>query len=293
MMLAYFWLMSKEWEMDENNFVEITLQTIRRADRIISVYQNFVCGTSSEKKIKKHMLLCTVSVITFFDKAANNVIIIWKRHYVEVLKEELNFTSTYVPARLTKDQLLVHHINTLTKINVKLINVNCLHFIGCQNYTNVLINRVLYQIQVTALLPFFLSILYLLLQLSKIMLWSTVKLLLAIATSIIFGPLKTLPRSSKSCDCVTLRVLKYLLSTFLLYTPHCHMILSKQKCCLWSTGVSTESQNLTSVLHLRQDFLATRNVTRIDVGLARSYVKLLLSSWKTYMCNLMAWYINK
>ena len=33
----------------------------------------------------------------------------------------------------------------------KLINVNCLHFIGCQNYTNVLINHVLYQIQVTAL----------------------------------------------------------------------------------------------------------------------------------------------
>ena len=165
----------------------------------------------------------------------------------------------------------------------KLINVNCLHFIGCQNYTNVLTNRVLYQILVTALLPFFLSILHLLLQLSKIMLWSTVKLLLAIVMSIIFGPLKTLPRSSKSCDCVTFRVLKYLLSTFLLYTPHCHMIWSKQKCCLWSTGVSTESQNLTSVLHLRQDFLAARNMTHIDVGLARSYVKLLLSSWKTYM----------
>ena len=69
------------------------------------------------------------------------------------------------------------------------------------------------------------------------------------------------------------------------------MILSKQKCCLWSTGVSTQRQHLTSVLHLRQDSLATRNMTRIDVGLARSYVKLLLSSWKTYMCNLMAWYI--
>ena len=136
----------------------------------------------------------------------------------------------------------------------KLINVNCLHFIGCQNYTNVLINRVLYQTQVTALLPFCLSILNLLLQLSKIMLWSTVKLLLTIVMSIIFGPLKTLPRSSKSYDCVTFRVLKYLLSTFLLYTPHCHMILSKQKCCLWSTGVSTESQNLTYVLHLRQNF---------------------------------------
>ena len=95
--------------------------------------------------------------------------------------------------------------------------------------------------------------------------------------SIIFGPLKTLQRSSKSCDCVTFRVLKYLLSNFLLYTHHCRMILSKLKCCLWSTGVSTESQTLTSSLHLRQGFLATRNMTRIDVGLARSYVKLSLS----------------
>ena len=127
-----------------------------------------------------------------------------------------------------------------------------------KNYTNALINHVLYQIQVTALLPFFLSILHLLLQLSKIMLWSTVKLLLAIVLWIIFGQYKTLPRSSKSCDCVTFRVLEYLLSTFLLYTPHCHMILSNQKYCLWSIGVSTESQNLTSVLHLRQDFFSNK-----------------------------------
>ena len=136
----------------------------------------------------------------------------------------------------------------------KLINVNCLHFIGCQNYTSVLINHVLYEIQVTALLSFFRSILHLLLQLSKIMLLSTVKLLLAKVMSIIFGPLKTLPRSSKNCDCVTFGVLGYLLSTFLLYTPHCHMILSKQKCCLLSTGVSIEKQKRTSVLQLRQGF---------------------------------------
>ena len=105
----------------------------------------------------------------------------------------------------------------------KLINVNCLHFIGCQNYTNVLINRVSYQIQVTALLPFFLSILHLLLQLSKIMLWSTVKLLLAIVMSIIFGPLKTLPRSSKSCDCVTFQgsqVSSFDFSTLYTSLPH-------------------------------------------------------------------------
>ena len=123
----------------------------------------------------------------------------------------------------------------------KLINVNCLHSIGCQNYTHVLINHVVYQIQVTALLPFFRSLLHLLWQLSKIMLKSTVKLLLAIVMSINFGPLKTLPRPSKSCDCVTFGVLRYLLSTLLLYIHHCHMILSKQKCCLLSTCVSTES----------------------------------------------------
>ena len=49
-----------------------------------------------------------------------------------------------------------------------------------------------------------------------------------------------------------------------------YLILSKQKCCFLSTGVSTESKKRTSVLQLRQDFLATRNMTRINVGLARS-----------------------
>ena len=83
-----------------------------------------------------------------------------------------------------------------------------------------------------------------------------------------FWSIKTLPRSSKSCDIVTFGVFRYLLLTFLLYTPHCHVILSKQKCCLLSTGVSTESQKHTSVLQLRQGFLATRNMTRINVGLA-------------------------
>ena len=55
------------------------------------------------------------------DKAANYVIIIvLSSYYVEVLKGELNSTNTYVPAQLTKDQLLVHHIKNLTKINVKI-----------------------------------------------------------------------------------------------------------------------------------------------------------------------------
>ena len=96
---------------------------------------------------------------------------------------------------------------------------------------------------------------FVLLQLSKIMLSNTVKLHLAIVMYIILVHKKTtLLRSSKSCDCVTFRVFKYLFSTFPLYTPHCQLILSKQKCCLLLTGVSTESQKHTSVLQTKRAF---------------------------------------
>ena len=79
---------------------------------------------------------------------------------MDVLKGELNSTSTYVPAQLTKDERLFYHINTLTKINVTIDNVNGLHFIGCQSYTKVLLNHASYQILATALLPFFQSTLH-------------------------------------------------------------------------------------------------------------------------------------
>ena len=193
---------------------------------------------------------------------------------MEVLKGEFNFTSTYVPAQLTKDQFLVHHINTLTKINVKIDKCELPTF-----YWLLKLHKRPYKSRFISNSSHFSTTI-----LSKhitsaltavkdhVMKYSETAF--SNSNVIIFGLLKTLQRSSKSCDCVTFRVVKYLLSTFLLYTPHYHMILSKQKCFLWSTGVSTESQNLTSVLLFRQDFLATRNMTRIDVGLARSYVKL-------------------
>ena len=56
-------------------------------------------------------------------------------------KPPLHSSSTYVSAQLTKYQLFFCIIAIpSTKSMSKLINVNCLHFIGCQNYTNVLIN---------------------------------------------------------------------------------------------------------------------------------------------------------
>ena len=52
------------------------------------------------------------------------------------------------------------------------------------------------------------------------------------------------------------------------------MNLSKQKICLLLKKV-------------------TRSIIHINVGLVLSYVLLFLSSWKTYMCNLKAWSINR
>ena len=60
------------------------------------------------------------------------------------------------------------------------------------------------------------------------------------------------------------------------------MILSKQKCCLLLNCVSTENQNK-NVLQIRRGFSLTRNMSRINVGLAVSYVNVLLFSWKIYM----------
>ena len=190
---------------------------------------------------------------------------------------ELNSTSTYVTAQLTKDKLLLRHVDILTKINVKIDKRELPTFYWLPKlHKNPFKSRFISNsshCSTTIISKHITSAL------------TTVKDHVikysetAFSNSNInnFGPLKTLPRSSKSCDCVTFMVLKYLLSTFPHYTRHCHMIVSKQKCCLLWTGVSTESQERNSVFQTKPTFLATRSMARKNVGLALSYVKLLLS----------------
>ena len=43
---------------------------------------------------------------------------------MEILKGELNSTSTYVPAQMTKDKLLLHHIDSLTKTDIKIETID-------------------------------------------------------------------------------------------------------------------------------------------------------------------------
>ena len=77
-----------------------------------------------------------------------------------------------------------------------------------------------------------------------------------------------------------------------LYTSLPHDLIKAKVLSLvnWCFNRESKSYLCTS---LKVGFLATRNMIRIDVGLARSYAKLLLFSWKTYLCNLIVWYSNK
>ena len=43
---------------------------------------------------------------------------------MDVLKGKLNSTRTYLPAQLTKNQLLLHHIDTLTKSIIKIDKID-------------------------------------------------------------------------------------------------------------------------------------------------------------------------
>ena len=72
-----------------------------------------------------------------------------------------------------------------------------------------------------------------------------------------------------------------------LYTSLPHDLIKAKVLSLVNWCFNRESKSYLYAL-VKAGFLATRNMTRINVGLARSYVKLLFSSWKTYIWHLMA-----
>ena len=204
---------------------------------------------------------------------------------MEVLKSELNSTSAYVPADLTKDKLLQRHIDSLTKSNIKIDKIDLptfywlpkLHknpyksrFISNSSHCSTTILSKHITSALTAVKDHAIKYSETAFSNSNVNYFWSIK---------------------NSSEVIEKLRLKYLLSIFLHYTHHCRMILSKKKCCLLLNGLSTESQKRTSVLQIRRDFSPTRHMTRINVGLALSLVKLLLSSWKIFMCNLVTWYI--
>ena len=81
-------------------------------------------------------------------------------NHVDVFKGELNSTSTHVPVQLTKDKLLLYHIDTLTKINITIDKYELPTFHWLPKLHKILLNHASYQILATALLPFVQSILH-------------------------------------------------------------------------------------------------------------------------------------
>ena len=132
-------------------------------------------------------------------------------------KGELNSTSTYIPAQL----------NIKWKINVKIDKCELptyywLPTIHKNPFESRFISNSSHWFTTSKHITSALTAV-------KHHIIKTAKLLFAIVMKIIFGPSKTLPRSSKSCDCEIFRVLKYLLSTFPLYTTQ--KLLSPVNCC--------------------------------------------------------------
>ena len=52
------------------------------------------------------------------DKAANNIIIVWRLHYINVLQHELNSTKAYTSTPSTEQQLINDHITDISKLKV-------------------------------------------------------------------------------------------------------------------------------------------------------------------------------
>ena len=217
---------------------------------------------------------------------------------MEVLKGELNSTSAYVPADLTKDKLLQRHIDSLTKSNIKIDlptfywlpklhkNPYKSRFISNSSHCSTTILSKHITSALTAVKD------------------HAIKYSESAFSNSNVNYFWSIKNSSEVIEKLRLRnfqgsqVSSFDFSTLYTSLPHDLIkdkVLSLVEWCFnrESNGVSTESQKRTSVLQIRRDFSPTRHMTRINVGLALSLVKLLLSSWEMYMCNLVTWYTNK
>ena len=207
---------------------------------------------------------------------------------MEVLKEELNSTSTYVPAQLTKDKLLLRHIDTLTKSNIKIDKFHLPTFSWLPK-----LHKKLYKSRVISNSKTCSTTI-----LSK----HITSALIAVRDHVVkysetafsnrnVNYFWSIKNSSEVIEKLHLRNFQGSQVSYLdistLHTTLPHDLVKAKVLYLVKWCFNRESKT----------YLCTsdkaRNMTRMHVRLALSFVKLLLSSLKIYMCNLMAWYTNK
>ena len=201
------------------------------------------------------------------------------------MKSELNSTSAYVPADLTKDTLRQRHIDSLIKSNIKIDKIDLpsfywlpkLHknpyksrFISNSSHCSTTILSKHITSALTAVKDHAIKYSEAAISNSKVNYFWSIK------------------NSSKVIEKLRLRnfqcsqVSYFDFST--LYTSLPHDLIKDKVLSLVKWCFNRESKR-TSVLQIRRDFSPTRHMTPVNVGLALSLVKLLLSSWKIYMCN--------
>ena len=147
---------------------------------------------------------------------------------MDVLKGELNSTITYIPAQLTKDKLLLHHIDTLAKINVKIDKCELRTFYWLPKlHKNPFKSRFMSNSSNCS---------------TTILSKHITSALTAVKDHVIkysetafcnsnVNYVWSIKNSSEVIKKLRLRNFQGS-QVFPLDTPHCHMILSKQKCCL-------------------------------------------------------------
>ena len=177
-----------------------------------------------------------------------------------VLKEELNSTSTYVPAQLTKDKLILHHMDAITKWNIKIDKIDLptfyrlpkLHknpykssFISNSSFCSTTILSKHITSALTAVKDHVINLVKLPFE---IVMW-----IILVHQKLFWGH-----RKVSAAKFSGFRVLRYLLSIFVLYIHPCLMILSKQRCCVLLNNVSIESQKRTSVHQTRRYFFSNK-----------------------------------
>ena len=118
----------KDWKNDFFSVIDIRIDSFTKHPHLYKQPSSRKVKSLKKKMEKLHRKY----VFAPADEAANTVIIVWKRHYVEVLKGKLNSTSTYMYLLSWRKTNFLCIISILSRKSMsRLIYVNCLHFIGC------------------------------------------------------------------------------------------------------------------------------------------------------------------
>ena len=126
-----------EWEHKVNECIRRRIQLLR--EKHINRRKQHVL--KSRKHLNYLHELQSKYVLVPADKAANNIIVVCKKYYLEVVLKELRMTSTYKHVDRECMDVVTEHLKFMTKYKIYVdrdLRYIYHHFIGYQNYTNSL-----------------------------------------------------------------------------------------------------------------------------------------------------------